>query len=262
MNLDLRGKTAFVCGASRGIGRAVAQELAEMGARLVLLARDSQGLAAVQSSLPSVSGEGHRSLAVDFSDLPELIDLVRDLLKEIGPVHILVGNSGGPPGGPLLEAKPDEFLQAFQQHILANHLLAQLLVPKMIEAKYGRIINIISTSVKEPIPQLGVSNTIRGAVASWAKTLSVELGPYGITVNNLLPGYTATDRLDSLLKQAANRQKKSVQEVSLEWQKRVPLGRFADPAETAQAVAFLASPSGAYINGINLPVDGGRLGCL
>lgn len=204
----------------------------------------------------------HQLIIADLSKLTQVLDQVQNVLSQVGPIHILVCNSGGPKGGPLLDAKPEEFLQAFQQHVLANHLLVQMLVPGMKESGYGRIINIISTSVKMPIPNLGVSNTIRGAVASWAKTLANELGPMGITVNNVLPGYTATERLNTLIESAAGRLNKSKDQMEHEWRMSVPLRRFAQPEETAQAVGYLASPAGAYINGINLPVDGGRLGCL
>lgn len=234
--------------------------MAEQGAKVLLLARNESELAKVRDSLPDPSN--HRLLVADLAKLPQLLEQVQAALSEVGPIHILVCNSGGPKGGPLLDAKPEEFLQAFQQHVLANHLLVQMLVPGMKDAGYGRIINIISTSVKMPIPNLGVSNTIRGAVASWAKTLANELGPIGITVNNVLPGYTATDRLSTLIEATAGRLNQAKDKVEHDWKMSVPLRRFAKPEETAQAVGYLASPAGAYINGINLPVDGGRLGCL
>ncbi|MCB0363196.1 MAG: SDR family oxidoreductase [Bdellovibrionales bacterium] len=260
MKVDLSGKSALVCGASKGIGKAIVEELSEQGARVILLSRDKDALESLKKRL--TQPERHFVLGLDFNNLPELIDQVRQMVEELSVIYILVCNSSGPKSGPLLEAKPDEFLKAFQQHILANHLLAQLLVPKMIETGFGRIINIISTSVKMPIAQLGVSNTIRGAVANWSKTLANELGPFGVTVNNVLPGYTATERLDSLLTQTAKASGRSSQEIGEEWKKAVPLRRFADPRETARAVAFLASSAADYINGINLPVDGGRLACL
>lgn len=177
-------------------------------------------------------------------------------------MHILVNNTGGPPGGPIIDADTDEFLTAFNMHLVNNHQLTQAVVPYMKEAKYGRIINIISTSVKQPLNGLGVSNTIRGAVASWAKTMANELGQFGITVNNVLPGSTNTGRITSIIESRAQKSGRSQEEVKQEMEAEIPARRFAEPAEVAAAAAFLASPAAAYINGINVPVDGGRTGCL
>ncbi len=259
MELNLKGKTALVGGASQGIGKATAEEFARRGARVILLARSEDKL---QKIAKEIEGTGHRVLALDVVDRPRLQAELSRLLKETGPIEILVCNSGGPKGGPIAEAREEEFLSAFQNHVLANSLMAQTLLPGMKERGYGRIINIISTSVKVPIPGLGVSNTIRAAVASWAKTLSLEVAAHGITVNNVLPGYTETPRLEALLKAAAEKLKKSEAEVAAEWKRATPAGRFGRPEETAAAIAFLASPAAGYINGINLPVDGGRTGSL
>lgn len=257
MSWKLSGKRALVCGASQGIGRAVAEELAGAGAQLILLARDAQALKGLASTLP---GGPHLTVACDLADTDGLRRELTALATE--PIDILVCNAGGPPSGPLLEAQPETFLSAFRIHVIANQVLASTLVPGMKAKGYGRIINIISTSVKVPLPNLGVSNTIRGAVASWAKSLANELGPHGITVNNVLPGYTQTQRLQALMKAAADRTHKSTDDIAAEWKNSVPARRFADPRETAQAVAFLASPMASYINGVNLPVDGGRTGSL
>ncbi len=255
MQDSLRGLNALVCGASKGIGRATALALADRGARVCLLARDSQSLKTVESEL---SGTGHKSLSADLSDLNSLSAKVQELLQAWGGISILVCNSGGPKGGPLLEAAEEDFVQAFKSHVLANQRLVQLIAPNMKEKKYGRIINVISTSVKAPIPNLGVSNTIRGAVASWSKTLASELGPFGITVNNVLPGFTQTERLETLLSQSAKAQGMDRAKLAEDWKKTIPARRFAEASETADAIAFLASPQASYINGINLPVDGGR----
>jgi len=256
MNLSLSGKTALVCGASQGIGRACAYELAAQGARVLLLARNKEALEKVQAQLPSP--ELHRILVLDIQDLRTLEQSIARTLTELGPISILICNSGGPPGGKLIDAREESFLVAFTQHVLANQCLARLLVPGMREQKFGRIINIISTSVKAPLPNLGVSNTIRGAVASWAKTLSLELASYGITVNNVLPGYTQTSRLQSLIEASAKQSAKTLSDIIQEWEARVPAGRFGQAEEISAAVAFLASPAASYVNGINLPVDGGR----
>lgn len=256
MNFGLDGHTALVCGASQGIGQACAFALAAQGARVVLLARDHEALEKVRAQLPSPSL--HRTLAVDVLDLRTLKQKVASTIQELGPISILVCNSGGPAGGKLLDADDEVFLKAFTQHVIANQCLVRLLVPGMREKNFGRIINIISTSVKAPIPNLGVSNTIRGAVASWAKTLSFELAAWGITVNNVLPGYTQTSRLEILIEASAKQSAKSVSEIKEDWRHKIPVGRFGSPEEISAAVAFLASPAASYVNGINLPVDGGR----
>jgi 3-oxoacyl-[acyl-carrier protein] reductase len=261
MNIDLHGKRALVCGASRGIGRATAIALAEAGAEIVVSARDADRLEKLVTSLPTKNGRRHTRMAVDFSDRQDLSARLRQCL-EAGAIHVVINNSGGPPAGTAADAAPEDFEAAFRQHLVANQVILQALLPGMKSAGYGRVINIISTSVKEPIPGLGVSNTIRGAVASWAKTLARELGPFGITVNNVLPGFTATERLEYLFRQRASVSGQSFETIRDQALSLVPAGRFADPQETAAAVTFLASPAAAYINGVNLPVDGGRTGCL
>lgn len=259
MNLSLEGKRALVCGGSRGIGRAAAVALAELGASVTLVARDPDALQAARDALP---GDGHRALAADMSDPSALRNAVAAHIREHGAVHVLVHNSGGPPGGPAHAADPAAFEAAFRQHLVAGQVLVQAVVDGMRADGYGRVINVISTSVKEPIKDLGVSNTVRGAVASWSKTLASELGRYGITVNNVLPGYTATERLDYIFDTRAKKVGRSRAEVEADAKAHVPLGRFADPAEVGAVIAFLASPAAAYVNGINLPVDGGRTASL
>lgn len=259
MKLELQGRTALVCGASQGIGEATAHELASLGCRVIILARTAAKLEKVLAELP---GEGHRMIARDLGDRDGLKADVEALLSAVGSIHILINNTAGPKPGPISQVDEDVFLQGFQNHVLVSALLTRLLLPGMKEASYGRIVNIISTSVKVPIPHLGASNTIRGAMASWAKTLSLEVAPHGITVNNVLPGFTATPRLSSLIANAAEKQGKSEAAMADVWRSSVPAGRFAEPAEVGAAAAFLASPAASYINGINLPVDGGRTGCL
>lgn len=258
MELSLQGKTALVGGASAGIGRAVAQELALLGANVILLARTESALQSAAASLPAVAGQTHRYCVADYSDTAALREQVEALLQSVGAIHILVNNTGGPPGGPISAAESAAFLQAYNNHLLCNHLLAQLLLPGMQAAGFGRIINIISTSVKEPLDGLGVSNTTRWAVAAWAKTLANEVGRFGVTVNNVLPGYTETARLQEIIAKRAAGAGQSEAEIAESFKQHVPLRRFARPEEVAAAAAFLASPAAAYINGINLPVDGGR----
>ena len=258
MNLDLTGKVALVCGSTQGLGKASAIELAKLGASVILVARNEKALEKTLFELESKPGQTHSYIVADFSDVNQVRERVNDFVKKNPPVHILVNNTGGPPGGPILDADQQEFLKALSSHLLCNHVLVQALVAGMKAERYGRIINIISTSVKQPIAGLGVSNTTRGAVAAWAKTLAGELAPFGITVNNVLPGMTKTGRLDSLIKSKSEKTGKSIDEITKEMIAEIPAGRFAMPEEFAAAVAFLATPAAGYINGINLPVDGGR----
>lgn len=259
MDNELAGYHALVCGASRGIGRATAEALARHGASVTLLARNAEMLSDARDNLSVVGEARHSALAVD---LEETASLPQQLEAVNRPVHILVNNAGGPPGGPILDATPDAFRKGFERLLIAAHLLAQEFVPGMRDAGYGRVVNIISTSVREPIPNLGVSNTLRGACASWAKTLSREVAADGITVNNVLPGFTATDRLSNIFSARSEHSGKSIEEVKADMRAQVPAGRFAEPEETAAAIAFLASPAASYITGVSLPVDGGRLHSL
>ena len=254
MEIQLSGQRALVMGASQGIGRASAIALAQAGAQVIVLARSKDLLSSLLKELP---GSGHQMLVADVLDRDSLTKQISGVLQQ-GPLNICVNNSGGPKGGPLEAASHGEFEQAFAQHVLVGQAVAQLLIPGMKQARYGRIINIISTSVKAPIPNLGVSNTIRAAMASWAKSLSQEVALHGITVNNVLPGYTKTVRLESLRKATAERLKITEVEVENQWKASIPAGRFAEPSEVANAVLYLASPLASYVNGINLPVDGGR----
>ena len=257
MNLSLSGKNALVGGASAGIGRAVAIELAALGANVTLLARTEPALLESVAVLATGSGQQHGYIVADFSDPAALAEKVRALC-ETKTIHVLVNNTGGPPGGPIVEADAGAFLAAYHNHLICNQLLAQAVLPGMKAAGYGRIINIISTSVKEPLDNLGVSNSTRWAVAGWAKTWANEAGRFGITVNNVLPGYTSTGRLTEIIEKRALSTGRPVEAVEEQFKNNVPLRRFAEPSEVAAAVAFLASPAAGYINGINLPVDGGR----
>jgi 3-oxoacyl-[acyl-carrier protein] reductase len=259
MQLDLTGRHALVCGGSEGIGRAAAIELAQLGASVTLLARREQALRATAEALPRADvAQTHGWIAADVNDTAALRTRI-EAAATAHPFHILVNNSGGPPGGAAHTAADDAFLAAFRQHLLAAQACVQGVLPGMRDARYGRIVNVISTSVYEPIPNLGVSNTIRGAVASWAKTLSRELAADGITVNNVLPGYTRTQRLEQILRDRAAATGKPQDDVAKGMLGTVPAGRFADAHEIAAAIAFLASPAAAYINGVSLAVDGGRM---
>ncbi|MBL4655468.1 MAG: SDR family oxidoreductase [Bacteroidia bacterium] len=262
MNIDISNKTALVCGSSQGIGKAIAVELALLGANVILFARNESGLKEVVELLNTSKGQQHEYLVADFNNVDNVKQMIEDFVAKGNIINILVNNSGGPSGGPITEAGEEEFLETFKRHLLCNQVLVKAVKEGMITSGYGRIVNIISTSVKEPLAGLGVSNTIRGAVASWAKTMAGELGPHGITVNNVLPGATNTVRLESLIEIKSKKTGQSVDEIKGEWLNKIPMNRFADASEIANAVAFLVSPAAGYINGINLPVDGGRTGCL
>ena len=257
MNLDLSNKNALVCGSSRGIGKAAAIELAQLGANVTLVSRSADLMSDIIREMGERPGQDHDFLVADFTDSADLRKKIAGLIS-VKIIHILVNNTGGPPGGPIVEANAEEFTQAFHNHLICNHLLAQAVLKGMKAAGYGRIINIISTSVKQPLDGLGVSNTTRGAVANWAKTLANEVGQYGITVNNVLPGATRTGRLESIIQAKAEKQASAPEHIAEKMQTAIPMHRFAEPHEIAAAIAFLASPAAAYINGINLPVDGGR----
>ena len=258
MDLNLSGKHALVCGGSEGIGRAAAIELAALGADVTLLARRDDALRDAVAALPARETQRHGHLVADVSQATALADAVAALIAK-KPVHILVNNTGGPPGGPAHAAAIDAYLDAFNKHLVANHTLLQAVLPGMRGARWGRIVNVISTSVYEPIPNLGVSNTIRGAVASWAKTLSRELGGDGITVNNVLPGYTRTQRLDQILADRSTATGKSRDDIANAMLASVPLGRFAEAGEIGGVIAFLCTHAAAYVNGQSLAVDGGRM---
>lgn len=263
MNLDLTGRNALVCGSSQGIGKAVAMELAALGANITLVARNESRLKEVMMQLACEGDQSHDILAADFSDATEWKSKLENYLARSGrKFHILINNTGGPAAGPIAEAKTEEFIQAFNNHLLCNHVSALALIPAMKDAHFGRIINIISTSVKIPLHGLGVSNTIRGAVASWSKTLANEVASSAITVNNVLPGATSTERLENIINNRSSKSGRTQEMIEEEMKAEIPMKRFADPAEIARAVAFLASPAASYITGINLPVDGGRTGSL
>lgn len=261
MNLNLNDKNALVCGGSQGIGKAAAIELALLGANVTLVARKEDTLKQTLNELNTKQNQQHDYLVADFAKPEQLKTIIQDKIKTTR-YNILVNNTGGPAGGNIVDASEEQFLQAFQSHLICNHILTTSLIPSMKQLRYGRIINVISTSVKIPLKGLGVSNTVRAAVANWSKTMANELAPFGITVNNVLPGATKTQRLVQLNKAKSEKSGVSEDELEKEMVKEIPIGRFADPSEVGAAIAFLATPAASYITGINLPVDGGRLGCL
>lgn len=261
MNLNLNGKRALVCGSTQGIGKASAVELALLGASITLVARDEEKLKSVINELHTSSSQTHHYVVADFNKPDELKTKIDQYIGS-KIVHILVNNTGGPAAGQAIDARPEDFVSAFNNHLMCNHILTQAVVPGMKTENFGRIINIISTSVKIPIKGLGVSNTIRGAVANWSKTLASELAPFGITVNNVLPGATKTARFKLVMQGKADKLGITYDEAVKEMIEEIPARRIAEAHEVAAAVAFLASPAAGYINGINVPVDGGRTGSL
>jgi 3-oxoacyl-[acyl-carrier protein] reductase len=258
---SLAGKHALVCGGSAGIGEAAARVIASMGAEVTLLARRSERLQALVGVLKEEGASRVHALVADLDQRDEAREIVKAHIEQHGSIQIWVNNTGGPPPGRLLDATEEAFLQAFGRHLLASQMLLKLLLPGMEAAQYGRIINVLSTSVRQPIPNLGVSNTLRAAMASWAKTLSNEL-PSGITINSILPGFTATERLTSLAQARAKAEGRTLEEVEEAWVASIPEGRLGRAEELGAVIAFLASPAAAYIRGVCLPVDGGRLSCI
>ncbi len=261
MQISLQHKQALICGSTQGIGLAIAKELAALGASCTLLARNDESLRQAVSSLDHSAGQQHGYLVADFAET-EQVRAAISAHTATHKVHILVNNTGGPPPGPIAEAEPADFSKYFEQHIVCNQILVQHCLPSMKAERYGRIINIISTSVRIPIENLGISNTIRGAVASWAKTLSLELAQFGITVNNILPGFTKTERLNALIRNIASRKNLEPDMVAKEMAMEVPARRFGEAEEIAAVAAFLATPAAAYVNGTSIPVDGGRTGAI
>ncbi len=262
MNLNLENKNALVCGSSQGMGKAIAVQLAEMGANVTLFARNLETLNQVKAELANNGSQEHFAICADFSKPEEVARALDEHLTVIPEFQILINNTGGPAPGPANTADASDFLAAFNQHLINNHQIAQKLLKGMKAHGYGRIINVISTSVKQPLPNLGVSNTVRGAVASWAKTMSNELGPFGITVNNVLPGATNTVRLEAIIKNKAAKKGVSIEEMEEEEKSIIPLRRFGEAEEFANVCAFLASPAAGYVTGVSIPVDGGRTSSL
>ncbi len=259
MELNLIGKTAIVGGSSQGLGAASAQSLSELGANVILMARNETLLKNVLTNLSKENNQHHQYLVADHSQPKQIRAIVENYLNKTNQhIDILVNNTGGPPPGTIAEMSSTQILDTMNMHLIAAHELTTLLIPSMKKNQYGRIINITSTSIKEPIPDLGLSNTVRAAVANWAKTLAMELAPFGITVNNVLPGTISTKRIEQILQARADNAEISYETALNNWMSTIPMARFGTPQELGDTVAFLASPAAAYITGINLPVDGGR----
>lgn len=262
MNVSLEGLRAIVCGASQGMGKAIATQFAKSGASVFLIARNEENLKETVASLPQNSTQRHTYACVDITHLSQLETIIETANNEYGGFHIVVNNTGGPPPGLLFQSKNDELESAFKQHVLAAQTILKVVLTKMIELKYGRIINIISVGLKQPIENLGVSNTIRGAMGSWSKTLSKELAAYGITVNNILPGYIKTERLKYLIQRNSLAKNITYEEEERNFLEKVPVKRLGIPEEIGYLATFIASPLANYLNGTSIPLDGGFLDCL
>ena len=261
MHLSLEGKNALICGSTQGIGLAIAEELALLGANCTLVARNEEALQTAVKTLDIALRQQHSYLVADFSNPEQVKQAVEQHIQK-NPIHILINNTGGPPPGSVLDATATAFLDAFNQHLIVNQQLAQAVIPGMKQADYGRIINIISTSIRIPITNLAVSGTVRGAVAMWSKILANEVGQFNITVNNILPGFTKTQRLESLIKNNAQKRGVSADVIEQEMKQDIPMKRFGEAAELASVAAFLASPAASYVNGVSIAVDGGKTGSL
>ena len=263
MNLSLKGTRALVCGSSQGIGKEIAIELASEGVEVILVARNEKKLDSVLNQLSKKNDQKHKYIVADFRNEIDLKNKIEKFTKKNKfNFDILINNTGGPPPGKIEEADISDFEKYMKMHLYCSHILSQLLLPNMKKNRFGRILNIISISVKSPINNLGVSNTVRWAMASWAKTLSNEVAEFGITVNNILPGFTMTERLESLIENSAKTQKVLPKKIKNNYLNIIPSKRFGEPQEIAYLVAFLCSRKSGYINGVNIPVDGGYLSSL
>lgn len=256
MKVELNGLRAVVCGGSSGIGKACSKLLANNGASITIISRSKNKLNNIVSNLDRSKDQSHKFICADLNEPNRLDEILKDKLDY--KVDILINNSGGPKGGLLIDAEPTEFTLAFNRLLVSSQILTKFVVSDMQKQGFGRIINIISTSINQVIPGLGVSNTVRGAVSQWSKTLAIELGSYNITVNNILPGYTKTKRLEELATSKAQELNTTKDNIYKLWADSTSLKRLAEPNEIANTVLFLCSGGSSYITGHNLSVDGGR----
>lgn len=262
MDLGIKGKVALVTASSRGLGRAVAEELAAEGAALVLCARNEASLNTTAAAIRDATGAQVITVVADVSD-PSAIDRVWSRARdEFGRVDILVTNAGGPPAGPFEAHTPSAWSDALRLNFESVVNMTRAVLPSMKERRWGRIINITSIAVKQPVDNLILSNSVRAAVTGFARTLANEVASYGITVNNVMPGYTLTDRIANLAETNASQHGTSTEAVIGVWESQIPMGRLGTPREFAAMVAFLASERASYTTGSSIPVDGGWIRSL
>ncbi|MDV7140256.1 SDR family oxidoreductase [Maribacter sp. TH_r10] len=261
MNISLIGKNALVGGSSRGIGKAIAEQLANSGARVTLMARTEEKLKNIIASLPTHNGQHHDYLVVDFNDLEAYKTTITRYFKN-NTIDILVNNTQGPKAGGAMDVHIDDYQTAFDLLFKSVVYTTELALEHMIKNRWGRIINVASVSVKEPLSYLALSNSIRAALVTWAKTLATDVGPYQITVNSVLTGYFDTERIAQLNAKKAEQLGIHENEVLAEMETRVPVRRIGDPKEYGYLTTFLASDQAAYITGTQIPIDGGLLKSL
>ena len=257
MEFGLAGKTALVAASSRGLGRAVADELAREGANLLICARTVAPLEEARQAIHDETGSEVVAVPANLTDPADVERLIETAVAEFGRVDILVTNTGGPPPGPFESHSVEAWNAAVEQNLNSVLNLTRAVLPAMKEAGWGRIINITSVAVKQPIDGLILSNAVRAAVTGFAKTLANEVASAGITVNNVMPGFTRTERLDALAANISETQGITVEEAFARWEGQSPMGRIGEPKELAALVAFLASERASYITGTSIPVDGG-----
>lgn len=262
MDLGLRDKVALVAASSRGLGRAVAEELAREGASLVLCARAAQALDETADAIRRESGVRVTTVAADLAEPAGVGDVVHAALRDMGRVDVLVTNAGGPPAGPFEAHTPADWLHAVRTNLDSVVNLVRLVLPGMKERRWGRIVNITSIAVKQPVDNLILSNSVRSAVTGFARTLANEVASFNVTVNNVMPGYTATDRVTALAEKNAALRGTSADDERARWEREIPAGRLGDPRELAALVTFLASERASYTTGASIPVDGGWIRSL
>lgn len=262
MNLGLSGKVALVAGSSRGLGRACAQELAQEGCPVVLCSRNADEIASAASQLQNETGADSLGVPCDLTDPADVARLVRTAQDRFGRVDILVTNTGGPPAGAFESHSPETWRDAIAQNFESVLNLARGVLPGMKNRRWGRIVNVTSIAVKQPVEGLILSNSVRAAVTGFARTLANEVAELGITVNNVMPGYTRTERLVHLAEHNAKSRDTSVDEAYAQWEREIPMRRLGEPRELAALVAFLASERASYITGASIAVDGGWIRSL
>ena len=261
MIISLKGKRALIGGSSRGIGKAIAQQLAESGASVTLMARNEEKLKTIIAKLPVSEGQKHNYLLIDFNEFDDYKKTISRFF-ETHEIDILVNNTQGPKAGGVMDIEVSDYQEAFDLLFKSIVFTTQLALPQMIKNKWGRIINVASISVKEPLSYLALSNSIRAAMVTWAKTLATDIAQHQITVNSILTGYFDTERIKDLNTTKALQLGISTDEVRHNMEQQVPMKRIGDPKEYAFLVAFLASEQASYITGTQIPIDGGLLKSL